>query len=112
MHKCVVCATFFFFQAEDGIRDKLVTGVQTCALPIFRLEKMGYVRRQRSKKDRRKILIQRTSKDKNLESEYVRLSQEHAKIFYHGFTEEQIERFEMDLKQILNNLMDYESNAD
>src|SRR5687767_15180090 len=25
----------FFFQAEDGIRDKLVTGVQTCALPIF-----------------------------------------------------------------------------
>src|SRR5438552_13240518 len=26
---------FFFFQAEDGIRDDLVTGVQTCALPIF-----------------------------------------------------------------------------
>ena len=26
---------FFFFQAEDGIRDRLVTGVQTCALPIF-----------------------------------------------------------------------------
>src|SRR2546425_4668250 len=25
---------FFFFKAEDGIRDKLVTGVQTCALPI------------------------------------------------------------------------------
>src|SRR5207245_6745834 len=29
------CA-FFFFQAEDGIRDATVTGVQTCALPIFR----------------------------------------------------------------------------
>src|SRR5687767_14782950 len=27
-------ACSFFFQAEDGIRDKLVTGVQTCALPI------------------------------------------------------------------------------
>src|SRR6266545_5770283 len=27
---------FFIFQAEDGIRDKLVTGVQTCALPISR----------------------------------------------------------------------------
>src|SRR2546429_408904 len=27
---------FFFFQAEDGIRDVAVTGVQTCALPIFR----------------------------------------------------------------------------
>src|SRR5258708_11325433 len=28
-------ALFFFFQAEDGIRDDLVTGVQTCALPIY-----------------------------------------------------------------------------
>src|SRR5690349_22642457 len=27
---------FFFFQAEDGIRDLYVTGVQTCALPIWR----------------------------------------------------------------------------
>src|SRR2546430_2862729 len=27
---------FFFFQAEDGIRDLTVTGVQTCALPIFK----------------------------------------------------------------------------
>src|SRR2546423_3475495 len=34
---CLVCGTFFF-QAEDGIRDKLVTGVQTCALPISRFE--------------------------------------------------------------------------
>src|SRR5258708_22381556 len=32
---------FFFFQAEDGIRDDLVTGVQTCALPIFRLDPEG-----------------------------------------------------------------------
>src|SRR3989441_8862417 len=31
---------FFFFQAEDGIRDKLVTGVQTCALPISRREQV------------------------------------------------------------------------
>src|SRR3989441_12512701 len=31
-----ILACFFFFQAEDGIRDKLVTGVQTCALPISR----------------------------------------------------------------------------
>src|SRR5690606_40088084 len=28
-------SVFFFFQAEDGIRDFHVTGVQTCALPIF-----------------------------------------------------------------------------
>src|SRR5690606_40235811 len=29
------CLFFFFFQAEDGIRDFHVTGVQTCALPIL-----------------------------------------------------------------------------
>src|SRR3989475_11100588 len=33
MRCSVLC--FFFFQAEDGIRDLTVTGVQTCALPIF-----------------------------------------------------------------------------
>src|SRR2546427_5440054 len=32
---CTCCFFFFFFQAEDGIRDLTVTGVQTCALPIF-----------------------------------------------------------------------------
>src|SRR5699024_11338817 len=32
-----------FFQAEDGIRDRNVTGVQTCALPILRDEEKGLV---------------------------------------------------------------------
>src|SRR5207247_6392995 len=39
IHLCPLLAFssffFFFFQAEDGIRDPLVTGVQTCALPIL-----------------------------------------------------------------------------
>src|SRR5205085_7999800 len=30
----ILVSSFFFFQAEDGIRDLTVTGVQTCALPI------------------------------------------------------------------------------
>src|SRR5260370_24245247 len=41
--RCLLCGTtylltvtyFFFFKAEDGIRDSSVTGVQTCALPIL-----------------------------------------------------------------------------
>src|SRR5256886_11210530 len=38
---------FFFFQAEDGIRDLTVTGVQTCALPISkRLDGVGRCGRQ------------------------------------------------------------------
>src|SRR2546426_6454098 len=32
---CTLPIFFFFFQAEDGIRDYKVTGVQTCALPIL-----------------------------------------------------------------------------
>src|SRR2546426_3324651 len=32
------CIFFFFFQAEDGIRDYKVTGVQTCALPIYAIQ--------------------------------------------------------------------------
>src|SRR5256885_11451865 len=34
---------FFFFQAEDGIRDYKVTGVQTCALPIWFATRAGKV---------------------------------------------------------------------
>src|SRR5256885_12295944 len=33
--RTLFCDASFFFQAEDGIRDYKVTGVQTCALPIF-----------------------------------------------------------------------------
>src|SRR5207244_6765056 len=37
------CSSYlFFFQAEDGIRDDLVTGVQTCALPISLLRKIDF----------------------------------------------------------------------
>src|SRR5690606_39835914 len=36
-----VCYFFFFIQAEDGIRDFHVTGVQTCALPILDLHPAG-----------------------------------------------------------------------
>src|SRR5207248_8677677 len=35
---------FFFFQAEDGIRDRTVTGVQTCALPISRSRNFASIR--------------------------------------------------------------------
>ena len=40
----IVIHALFFFQAEDGIRDTEVTGVQTCALPIwFFLLRMSYM---------------------------------------------------------------------
>lgn len=77
---------------------------------LDRLEKMGYIKRQRSKKDRRKILIKRTKKDKTLESRYVELSQEMTKLFYKGFSKSEIGRFEKDLKRILDNLTEFETD--
>jgi DNA-binding MarR family transcriptional regulator len=79
---------------------------------LDRLEGMGYIRRERSKKDRRNILIRRTNKDKNLEKKYVELSQELTNFFYKGFSESRIDRFEKDLELILNNLTEHESKMD
>src|SRR5262249_56505180 len=47
-YRCVLTVLFsvFFFQAEDGIRDWSVTGVQTCALPIYRRRYSGSGRRR------------------------------------------------------------------
>ena len=39
-----VMFVFFFFQAEDGIRDIGVTGVQTCALPIYSNHRSEFTR--------------------------------------------------------------------
>ncbi|MHC4396609.1 MAG: MarR family winged helix-turn-helix transcriptional regulator [Planctomycetota bacterium] len=76
---------------------------------LDRLEGMGYVRRQRCRKDRRKILIKRTKKDKTLEGKYVELSQEITRLYYKGFSKNEIDRFENDLGRILDNLTAFEA---
>src|SRR5256886_9907649 len=45
----------FFFQAEDGIRYLTVTGVQTCALPIFALRPAGLDARPESRRQRLRV---------------------------------------------------------
>ena len=79
---------------------------------LDRLEKMGYIRRHRSKTDRRKILIKRTKKDLTMEKKYVEVSDEMTKLFYKGFSANQVNRFEKDLEHILNNLIKFEKNMD
>ena len=79
---------------------------------LDRLEKMGYIRRQRSKTDRRKILIKRTKKDLTMEKKYVDVSKKMTKLFYKGFSMSDINRFEKDLEHILNNLIEFETNTD
>jgi DNA-binding MarR family transcriptional regulator len=106
----------FALWQQDGISiNELAQKTQlkksTLTSMLDRLEKMGYVRRQRSKKDRRKILIKRTNKDKTLESKYVQLSQEITKLFYKGFSKSEIDRFESDLAKVLKNLTDFEAES-
>src|SRR3712207_7270083 len=47
----IISFFFFFFQAEDGIRDIGVTGVQTCALPIYAFSR--FPRTPAARRDRR-----------------------------------------------------------
>src|SRR2546430_13079992 len=49
MSRAVDHVLFFFFQAEDGIRDLTVTGVQTCALPISGAGTCSSSRRKRAR---------------------------------------------------------------
>ena len=103
---------FALWQADGISINELAKKTQlkksTLTSMLDRLGKMGYVRRQRCKKDRRKILIKRTNKDKSLESKYVELSDEITKLFYKGFSKNEIDRFENNLAKILDNLTDYE----
>jgi len=106
----------FALWKKDGIpinelSQKTQLKKSTLTSMLDRLEKMGYIKRQRCKKDRRKVLIKRTNKDKNLESKYVELSQEMTKLYYKGFSKKEIDRFENDLARILDNLTSYETSA-
>src|SRR5207249_5122940 len=60
----------FFFQAEDGIRDRNVTGVQTCALPIYL----------------RKVVIDYTLKFKDSTRNYIGLYRESDERLGHTFS--------------------------
>src|SRR3989442_8125372 len=57
MRYTVCLLFFFFFQAEDGIRDADVTGVQTCALPIYEhaqgLRRLGFAQPGHSGREHR-----------------------------------------------------------
>src|SRR6266403_4332760 len=50
---------FFFFQAEDGIRDLYVTGVQTCALPISHVLRREWLRNVGPEKGRFRTFVLR-----------------------------------------------------
>ncbi len=86
---------------------KTMLSKSTLTSMLDRLEKAGYVIRKYSQEDRRKILIKRTEKDKNLEKTYTQMSDEMINLFYRGFTPEEIDNFEGYLKRVLHNLVEH-----
>lgn len=103
----------FVLWREEGIpihelARKTSLGKSTLTSMLDRLEEMGFIKRVPLKQDRRKILIKRTEKDKSFQNLYIRVSQDMTKLYYHGFTKSEIDQFEMYLRRIFNNLVEFE----
>lgn len=99
----------FVLWQHDGIpirelAQKTSLGKSTLTSMLDRLEDAGYVRRVPSREDRRKILIERTQKDRDLQDVYNQVSQEMTDLFYTGFPEQEIAAFESQLQRIFENL--------
>ena len=89
----------------NELAKKTSLGKSTLTSMLDRLEESGFIRRVPSKKDRRKILIKSTEKDNSFQQQYVAVSQDMTKLFYKGFSKEEIDDFEAYLKRIFNNLL-------
>ena len=96
---------------QDGVPIKTVS--EQCGLAITslttmleRMEKQGLIRRVPDEKDRRKTLLFLTDKARDLQKDYDAVSDQMSQIFYDGFTDEEIIRFEDGLRRVQKNLED------
>jgi DNA-binding MarR family transcriptional regulator len=90
---------------------KASLGPSTLTSMLDRLERAGYVARQRSSRDRRKIIVTLVVADKKIFAVWERVSEEMTVLFYRGFAPVGIDRFERDLRRILDNLLDADRGA-
>lgn len=80
----------------------------TLTAMLARMQKQGLIRTEENAKDKRSALVCLTEKAVALKDEYDGVTKEIEDIYYKGFTDEEIDRFENCLKRILKNL---EENA-
>lgn len=83
---------------------KTSLGKSTLTSMLDRLESSGYIKRVPSAEDRRKILIQRTEKDRSFQHLYVRVSKEMNELFFGGFSKREMDEFEAYLRRVYDNL--------
>ena len=94
---------------EDGIPAKEIsrrTGLASSTLTsmLDRMEAQGLIRREASANDRRVTLICLTDEARRLEGKYEEVSAEMSEIYFRGFSNEEVEKFEGALLRILENL--------
>lgn len=97
---------------EDGIPISELsreTGLAMTTLTsmLDRMEAANLIRRDRGDKDRRKILIYLTESAKALKNDYNEVSEEIGDIYYKGFSEKEIQEFEIYLKRVLANVEEW-----
>jgi MarR family transcriptional regulator, organic hydroperoxide resistance regulator len=86
------------------IAQRTSLGKSTLTSLLDRLERAGHVRRVRSGADRRVILIEPGADDAQAQAAFAAASREMIAIFYAGFSDREIDRFEKLLERILANL--------
>lgn len=99
----------FALWREDGVAmgdlaRRTALGKAALTSMLDRLEALGHVERIPDAEDRRMVRIARTDKDRAMEPEYRRVSEDMAEIFYAGLSAAEVERFEDALTRILANL--------
>ncbi len=99
---------YVLFQ-EDGISIKTMS--EKCGLAITslttmleRMEKAGLILRRQDTADKRKTLLYLTDKARDLENDYIAVSEEMGDIYYQGFTPEEVKAAEKYLDRIRLNL--------
>jgi DNA-binding MarR family transcriptional regulator len=91
--------------AKTGLEKSTLTSM------LDRLEKSGYIIREPSADDRRKIIIRRTEKDRAMQERYAEVSGAMIRCFYKGLSDPQIDSFEKTLEHILANLSEIEGST-
>jgi len=71
------------------------------------LEETGHIKRVYSEEDKRTVNVILTKKDNQLQDKYIQVSNKMTKLFYNGFSEEEIDEIEDYLRRLLNNLTSF-----
>ena len=88
---------------EDGIPIKALSMLE-------RMERQELIRRIPSEQDKRKTLLLLTDRARALKTDYDDVSSQMNGLFYRGFSQEEISRFEHDLERVLLNLEDWQES--